>query len=185
MNSTTLLGIPHRVLLAALSLCVVLVTGCGASSKFKAIHEKAVKGDAQAQLELGQMFLAGTEVKQSDSEGAKWCQQAAAKGLPAAQRFYGMMLLAGGAVPRNLAQGRVWLEKAANQGDVAAQIELATMLGLFSPPFDYAEAMKWLLISEKNGSTNAPALIKLISEQISPAELAQAREKAAAFGTEK
>ena len=162
----------------------LLLGGCN-SSEFKLTRKKALNGDPKAQLDLGIMYLNGQGTKQSDAEGLKWCRQAADQGLPSAQRSYGLLLREGAAGPRDVVQGRLWLEKAANKGDMVAQTELATMLGLSTPPFDYAEAMKWLIIAEKNGSTNAPAIIKLISAQISPAELSQAREKAAAFGTEK
>lgn len=169
------------VLLAAASLLL----GCGPSSNFKTALARANAGEPEAQLEVSLMYLRGNGVKQNDTEGANWCKQAAFKGLPAAQRTYGMMLRDGAAVNRNPAQGREWLEKAANQNDVPAQMELAGTLGLFAPPFEFVEAMKWVLIAEKNGATNAPAIKKLIEPQMSATELSQARTKAAEFGKDK
>ena len=168
-----------------LSLAVVLLTACGDSSEFKTTKEKALTGDPQSQLDLGMMFFLGKGTKVNNDEGVKWCRQAADKGLPAAQRTYGLMLCNGGGVPRNQAQGRIWLERAANKGDVMAQVELASMLGVFSPPFDHVEAMKWLILAEKAGSTNAPAIIKLVAPEMSPAQMSEARAKAEAFEKEK
>jgi|GEM_PF-2259005 len=139
-------------------------------------------GEAQGQLDLGLLYLAGKGTGQSDAEGVKWCRKAADQGLAAGERVYGLLLRDGGAsVQRNPAQGRQWLEKAANKGDLVAQTELASMLGLFSPPFEYVEAMKWLLIAERNGATNAPALMKLLEGKLSASEMARARSQAAAF----
>lgn len=181
MNLLSPTNCKRRPWLAWLASGILLFAGCS-SSEFKATREKAMSGDPQAQLDLGLMYLAGKVTKQSDAEAVKWCLKASDQGLPAALRVYGLMLRDGAGVPRNPAQGRQWLEKAANKGDVIAQVELGSMLGLFSPPFEYVEAMKWLIIAERKGATNAPAMIKLVTEQMSPAELAQARAKADAFG---
>lgn len=162
-------------------VAVLILAGCS-SSEFKSAKKRAEAGEAQGQLDLGLLYLAGKGTRQSDAEGVKWCRKAADRGLPAAERVYGLLLRDGGAsVQRKPAEGREWLEKAANKGDVVAQTELASMLGLFSPPFDYVEAMKWLLIAERNGATNAPALLKMLEGKLSAPELAQARARAAAF----
>ena len=131
------------------------------------------------------MYLEGKGVKQSDAEGTRWCKDAAQQGYAPAQRTYGTMLMIGGAVNRNRAQGREWLEKAARQNDALAQAELAGTLGLFQPPFEFVEALKWAILAEKNGATNAPTLRKLIEPQMSASEISQARSKAADFGNDK
>jgi TPR repeat protein len=159
-----------------------LSTGCGPTSKFKSTLEKARSGDPQAQLEVGQMYLEGRDVKLDGAEGLNWVKQAAQKGLPAAERTYGMILRVAPTGVGTAGQARQWLEKAANKGDVQAQTELASMLGLFSPPYDYVEAMKWLLIAERNGSTNAAALMNQMVGLMSAAEKSQARIRAEAFG---
>ncbi|MEQ2005540.1 MAG: tetratricopeptide repeat protein [Limisphaerales bacterium] len=123
-------------LLAALSLSLLLLSGCGGSSGFKSLKAKAEKGDPQAQLELAQMHLYGKGAKQDHVEAIKWCEKAAAKGLPAAQRTYGVMLRDGYGVDRNIAKGREWLAKAVEQGDAEAKVELAAtpVLPAAGPP---------------------------------------------------
>jgi TPR repeat protein len=168
--------------LAWLFMGLFVLSGCS-SSEFKSAKKRAEAGEAQAQYEVAIMCLEGKATKQSDAEGVKWCRKAADQGFAPAERFYGMLLRDGGAsLNRNMAQARVWLEKAANKGDVQAQTELASMLGLFSPPYDYVEAMKWLLIADRKGSTNAAALMNLMVGQMSEAEKSQARIRAEAFG---
>ena len=170
------------ICLLTLLAVTVLSTGCGPTSNFKSTLEKAKGGDPQAQLEVGQMYLEGRDVKLDGAEGLKWVKQAAQKGLPAAERTYGLILRVAPTGVGTAVQARQWLEKAAAKGDVIAQIELGSMLGLSNPPFEYVEAMKWLLIAERSGATNAPALVQLVSGRMSPAEISQARIRAEAFG---
>ncbi len=103
-----------------------LLAACG-SSELSATRDKALKGDAQAQLDLAQMYLYGKGAKQDHEEAIKWAEKAANQGLPAGQRIYGVMIRDGYGVPRNLTRARAWLEKAAKQGDPEAKAELAAM----------------------------------------------------------
>ncbi len=161
---------PSAICLLALLAAAGPVTGCGPSSTFKATLAKAKAGDPQAQIEIGQMYLEGRDVKQDGAEGLNWIKQAALKGFPPAG---------------NVEQGRQWLEKAAHHGDTLAQIELAGIHGLFLPPFDYVEAMKWVLVAEKGGATNTPAIKKMLEAQMSASEVAKARARADEFVVEK
>ncbi|GDY23449.1 hypothetical protein LBMAG56_47960 [Verrucomicrobiota bacterium] len=171
--------------LLALAAGALLLVGCGNSSAFKATLAKATSGDPQAQVDLGLMYLSGNGVKENEVEALNWHKQAAMKGLPAGQREYGRRLRDGIGGGRNLAAAREWLEKAANANDVEAQIDLAGLIGAYLQPPEYVEAMKWLLIAEKGGSTVVAAGIKSISGQMSASELSQARAKAADFGKDK
>lgn len=107
-----------------LSAAILLVTGCG-SSEFRSTQKRAQAGEAQAQLDLAQMYMQGKGTKPNDVEARKWCEKAANKGLPVAQRMYGMMLRdAYGAETRQIPKAREWLAKAAAQGDTVAKMEL-------------------------------------------------------------
>ncbi len=176
---------PSATCFLAFLAAAALITGCGPSSTFKATLAKAKAGDPQAQMEVGQMYLDGRDVKQDGAEGLSWIKQAALKGFPPAERTYGMILRVAPPPGGNVEQGRQWLEKAAHHGDTLAQIELAGIHGLFSPPFDYVEAMKWVLIAEKGGATNTPAIKKMLAAQMSASEVAKARARADEFVVEK
>ncbi len=133
MKTVVRLFIPLRPL-ASLALSLLLLMGCGGSSEFKSLKDKAEKGDAQAQLDLAQAYMSGKGVKQSETEARKWCEKAAAKGLPAAQRIYGTMLRdAYGSPFRDIPKAREWLAKAAEQGDAPAKAELAATPELPKP----------------------------------------------------
>ena len=107
-----------------LTAALLLVAGCG-SSEFRSAQKRAQAGEAQAQLELAQMYMYGKGTKQSEVEARKWCEKAAHQGLPVAQRIYGTMLRdAYGAEIRQIPKAREWLAKAAAQGDALAKTEL-------------------------------------------------------------
>ncbi len=115
-----------RCHLASLFLGLLLLAGCSGSSEFKALKDKAEKGDAQAQFDLSQAYMYGKGTKQSEADARKWCEKAAAKGLASAQRIYGIMLRdAYGSQFRDIPKAREWFAKAAEQGDAQAKVELA------------------------------------------------------------
>lgn len=119
--------------LASLALGLLLFAGCGGSSEFKSATRRAKGGEAQAQLELAQMYMHGKGTKQDEAEARKWCEKAANQGLPAAQRIYGTMLRdAYGSPYRDIPKAREWLQKAADRGDAQAKVELAVTPNL--PP---------------------------------------------------
>lgn len=180
MQPTRSLSPILRIYLTAIAS--VLLAACGPASDFKATLAKAKAGDPQAQLDVGLMYLHGKSVTLNSSEGLNWIKQAALKGHPAAQRTYGAMLRVAPPGMGTPEQAREWLEKAARQHDALAQLELASMLGAPNPPNDFVEALKWALLAEKNGATNAPTIRKLIEPQLSASEISQARAKAEAFG---
>ena len=169
-----------------LPVCVaILGAGCGPSSGFKAALEKARAGDPQAQVEVGLMYLAGADVKESETEALNWHKQAAQKGFPAGQREYGRRLRDGIGGGRNLAGAREWFERAAVANDVAAQTDLAVLVGIDTQPPELVEALMWALLAEKNGATNGAALQKIIAVQMTASQLAEARRKAAEFVIDK
>ncbi len=62
---------------------------------------KAQAGDAQAQLDLGQMYADGREVLQSDEKAAQWFGLAAAQGNALSQSNLGLMYDRGRGVAQN------------------------------------------------------------------------------------
>src|ERR1035437_166409 len=62
-------------------------------SPFEAQQEKAAKGDPDAMLQLGQIYLNGTGVPTNADEGMKWVQKAATAGNPIAMTLMGNSIL--------------------------------------------------------------------------------------------
>ena len=79
------------------ALLTVVVVICGAvlagTDTFEETLEKAQKGDAQAQFDIGNMYYEGEGVSQDYSEAFKWCSKAAKQGHAKAQNYVGLMYL--------------------------------------------------------------------------------------------
>ena len=111
------------IVLLGATLGVVIVAGAvalvggfdrGASGPdLSELAARAKSGEAQAQLELGTAYAAGSkEVPAKPAEGYRWIQKAAEQGLPEAQEAVGRMLLFGIGVPADPRAAMGWYEKA-------------------------------------------------------------------------
>jgi tetratricopeptide (TPR) repeat protein len=97
------------------------------ATSFQAIVEKAERGDAEAQFNLGLIYFFGKGVSQNDIEAAKWFRKAAEQGQVYAQFSLGMMYDKGIGVTQNDVEAAKWFHKAAQQGQADAQYHLAVM----------------------------------------------------------
>jgi TPR repeat protein len=86
--------------------------------------------DAEAQYNLGRLYLDGVGVPQDAKQAARWLHAAAQKGHAPAQAVLGTMLFTGEGVPRQAAYGLMWLTLArenasTNQPWIAKQYDSA------------------------------------------------------------
>ena len=72
-----------------------------AADSADALREKAEKGDATAQSDLGAMYAAGDGVAKDEAEAVKWWRKAAEQGDALAQYNLGNMYADGRGVPKN------------------------------------------------------------------------------------
>jgi TPR repeat protein len=77
---------------------------------------KAEQGDADAQFELGGMYIEEEDYTQS----AKWLRKAAEQGHAKAQYNLGLMYANGKGVPQDYSQTANWFRKAAEQDHAEA-----------------------------------------------------------------
>jgi uncharacterized protein len=75
--------------------------------------ELAEKGQVEAQVEVGSMYLEGRGVQQSYQEALKWFRKAAASGNAVAQFNLGLMYAKGLGVPRDYDEAINWFTLAA------------------------------------------------------------------------
>ncbi len=73
-------------------------------------HAAVTLGDADAQYNLGRMYLDGQGVAKAPTQAARWFLQAAMKGQYEAQAEFGRLLFKGQVVPREGAKGLMWLK---------------------------------------------------------------------------
>lgn len=71
-------------------------------------------GDADAQYQLGRIYLNGIVSQKDPRSAARWLYSAANKGQYRAQALLGQMMIHGEGVPRQAARGLMWLTLAAD-----------------------------------------------------------------------
>lgn len=91
------------------------------------LRERAERGDAAAQADLGRRYYAGDGVPQDDAEAARWTRLAAEQGHAPAQYSLGLLYFRGrGVVGDDVAAAR-WYRAAAEQGHPPAQAALSSL----------------------------------------------------------
>ncbi|MGL4239720.1 MAG: tetratricopeptide repeat protein [Beijerinckiaceae bacterium] len=75
-------------------------------------HAATLFGDAEAQYQLGVMWVDGSAGAPDSLRAARWLNLAAEKGHPTAQAVLGRMLFLGEAMPRQQWRGLMWLQLA-------------------------------------------------------------------------
>ena len=126
-----------------------------ASDSLPALRElrlKAGAGDAQAQLDLGNVFFKGKDLAQDYAEAEKWFRLAAHQGVAEAQYNLGMMYATGRGVAQNLAESVSWYRLAADQHLAIAELNLGVAYNYGEGvEKNEAEALKWFrLAAEQN-----------------------------------
>ena len=81
------------------------------------LRQPAAHGLADAELELGLIYLDGPDDAQDYAEAIKWFRLAASRNCAAAQFYLGWMYCLGRGVAQDYAEARKWYRLAAEQGD--------------------------------------------------------------------
>jgi FOG: TPR repeat, SEL1 subfamily len=127
------------------------------------ISNAAKQGDADAQNNLGLMYIKGNGVPQDYAEAAKWFRKAAEQGFARAQYNLGIIYQTGNGVPQDYAEAIKWYLNAAEQGYADAQNNLGLMYqngeGVMQ---DYAKTIKWWLKAAEQGHAYAQYNLGLI-----------------------
>ncbi|HEY6023801.1 MAG TPA: tetratricopeptide repeat protein, partial [Pseudolabrys sp.] len=123
-----------KLLRAALITSLVLVAIAGAAgagpledalaardrgddaTALRLIRPLADQGNAEAQYNLGVMYVAGKGVPRNGEEAAKWFRLAGDQGYAPAQYNLGVMHGSGLGVPQNFGEAAKWYRLAADQG---------------------------------------------------------------------
>ncbi len=121
---------------------------------FKLYLKAAEKGDVDAMLIVGGLYMQGQGTSVNQAEAFKWLYKAAINGRSSkeSQRIIAQFFISGKNAPQNYSEALHWYKRAANNGDSEAQSELAFLY--FSGKFvgkDYEKAFYWFDIAAKNG----------------------------------
>ena len=137
----------------------------------------AEQGDADAQLQLGRAYFAGSGVPQDDAEAVHWVRLAAEQDYADAQFTFASAYALGRGVPTDAVEAVRWRRQAAEQGHVLAQILLGSAYsdgnGVLN---DELEAVRWYRLAAETGDSTAQfflAAIYLFDDVVRDPVLAQ------------
>ena len=147
--------------------------------------KSAGQGFAEAQYELGGMYLLGDDIEKDEDLGVDWLIKAADQGFAAAQFEIGNLHLAGAKLEQDSDLGLDFLNKAANQHHVPAQKQLGTMyfqgVGVEK---DLVQAHLWFSIAGLNDDRASLGYLPTLESIMNEAQIAEARELAGQWQAE-
>ena len=152
------------------------------TSALAAWRPLAVQGNAEAQNNLGLLYLDGKGVPPNLSEAVRYFQLSAAAGSAPGQNNLGGLYRDGRGVPRDYAKAAKWFAASASQGDPAGMYNLGLMYELGQGvKADPIEASMWYaLAAETNDVPNAAAHRDALWRNMTPAAQGRLRQMVAA-----
>jgi len=142
-------------LLPAFGLLLLMFAGSRAD-ELSEITEKATKGDAVAQFELGQRYANGQGVTKDDAQALAWFQKAAAQGHTKAEVSLGSIYAHGFGVAADWAESIRWYRLAAAKGDTTAEHNLGLDYNHgHGVELDHAQAARWFRKAANQGHARA------------------------------
>jgi hypothetical protein len=101
----------------------------------------AERGNADAQMKLGFLYVAGGGIPQDYAAAVKWFHLAADQGQANAQCFLGLMYFEGRGVPRDYVSAHMWLNFAA-AGGIEDAVQYRDALAAKMSPAQIAKAQR-------------------------------------------
>jgi len=142
----------------------------------------AEAGDARAQYVVGIVLGQGFAGVPDPQTGAAWLLRSAEQGYAPAQVELARMYRTGDGIAENHAEMVKWYRRAAEQGDVGAQLFVADAYAYgYGVEPDLIEAYVWYEIAIRYWGHLAERARDVVAVQMSDAEVAQARSRAAAL----
>jgi uncharacterized protein len=136
------------------------------ASEVADIRSKAEKGDASAQLALGEVYEGGNGVPKNDDSAVKWYRKAADQGNADAENRLGVMYRLGQGVSRDKEEAVRWYRKAAQLGNSQAMFNMGISYyngdGVSS---NAGTAYAWFLLAQEAGNPAAEDAVKRSAEE--------------------
>jgi TPR repeat protein len=158
--------------------------GCSSTAEqVRALRQRADAGDAEAQVALGQRYLAGEGVEADAVHATSLFRAAAESGSPEGQLALGVAYRNGTGVPQDHEEALRWIYKAAEGGSAKARFVLGMMYeegdGV---PKDLVAAHAWLNLAAATLPPEESALAAQrrdwLADVMTPAQLAEAHRLA-------
>lgn len=175
MDSKKLLGL---VMLWCLAAPAVHAVDTLYDERFKQWTEHAESGDPDAQYNLGNAYLRGTEVARDYGAAASWFEKAADQDHAKALYKLGFMYLEGKGVKRDYGKAYRYLRKSAQQEYSPAQFYLGQLYAEGKGVGrDNSKALYWFSQAAQDNYVPAKAEVEKLKELVA-AEEAEAKAKA-------
>ena len=146
----------------------------------------ASSGNAEAQFNLGLMYVFGDGVPKDTTKAVAWYGKAADQGYVGAQVSLGEMYAKGDGVPHDAAQAVAWYRKAADQGHPFAQSHLGAMYykgeGV---PKDLVLSYVWRNLAAAQGDEDSKTARDLLEKVMTPQQIAEAQKLSREWKTKK
>ena len=121
------------------ALLVLIFLAIDTFALYDQTHQRALNGDSNAQVEVGNRYNLFGEEKEDYAEALKWYTMAAAQGNRKAQFRIGLMYESGLGVEKDVVVAEDLYRKSAKKGESSAMLRLGYILELR----DDAEAAEW------------------------------------------
>ena len=139
----------------------------------------AERGHTLAMCNVGVMYARGSGGARDVIAALRFCRGAAEQGNAQAQCNLGLMYANGLGVPRDHVEAVKWYRRAADQGDRDAQFNLGLVLARGDAGrVDLAQAHMWFDLAADLGDPEACAGRDHVAQELTPMELAEARNRA-------
>lgn len=140
----------------------------------------AEKGDPDAAVNLGNLYMKGLGVPEDYESALRWFQKAAEQGSAVAQGKLGLMHYYGFGVPENHAEAARWFQKAAGGDDPGAASILGTLYATGDGVAkDKAKAYFWYTVASERGHETALQSRNALVDEMGPGEINEALERIA------
>jgi Sel1 repeat len=141
------------------------------------LQKSAEKGNMDAQLKLGLIYIKGEVIPQNYKKAHEWLEKPAEQGNSSAQFNLGVMYQEGQGIPQDYAKAIYWFQKSAEQGVAQAQSSLGSMYTLGQGvPIDFQKSYVWASLAVTQGEQKASELRQISAKRLTPAQLAEAQE---------
>ncbi len=145
----------------------------------KEFQPLAELGDAEAQFNLGLLYVRGQGVPQDDQEAVRWYRLAADQDFASAQGLLGLMYYEGRGVPQDYTEAVKWYRLAAEQGLAVAQYKLGLMYALgHGLSKDYVLTHMWATLAAAKEVKEAVEVRDIIEKSMTPAQTMEAQRLA-------
>lgn len=146
------------------------------------IAARASRGDANAELLMGQRFADGSGVIKNDKEAVRWFEKAARHGNAEAQYRYGLALLEGRGVVQDYRAAFSWIERPARLGHANAQFTLGELYRYGTGTvMNKAQAYLWFNLAAAQGVEKAAKARDSLVWQLKPEQITAMQEAARAM----